>query len=387
MGLYSNFSDKIAASVVQAEGRTQIDGGEIRLAESETVRISSDSFSQTVSPINQRTINASLRRLISPYRTVYNLMGQGTKSVSDPSSMGLSLWAKSLVESKIYLLDLHWPGPQLPPEAAAANALVLAGPRSPLGEEREKALIDYLKSGGRLFILHDPLVAALDSSMLESLGLSMPLGLVVDPDSAWAGTNDFFIVSRDFPAHPLTMGLKRPVVFPLAGAIFPVKGGTNTHEDKNEKEASQSNENTFSSRLSGHSWAVARTSDVAWLETDRSSIADNSFRYQKDQDILGPLTLASATSLTSGGRLIFTADADLAANGFIVFGGNLEFLNNSIFWLLEAQEDLATRSSGAWLDIDRFKARILFWVPTVFWPGLCLSLWLTFYYRRRRHVG
>jgi hypothetical protein len=216
---YARASTLIAVSVSRAEAKADLGGEEIALSRPESVVVESGPFREVVSPISQAAIDASIRRLLSPNRLVLNLMGDGEKSVFDASPMGLSLWASSLEKSKIHLKDCLWAQPALPPEAWAAHALVLAGPRRPLGEAREAALMDYLSKGGKLLIFQDPMVVGFRSAALRELGLSLPWGLVVDPYAAWAGTEDFFVISRDFPAHPLTMGLTQPVVWPLAGAV------------------------------------------------------------------------------------------------------------------------------------------------------------------------
>jgi hypothetical protein len=135
--------------------------------------------------------------------------------------------------------------------------------------------------------------------------------------------------------------------------------------------------------LTGHVWALALSSDSSWLETDRVSIAERAMRPQPE-DPQGPLTLAAAASLTGGGRLALTADSDLAANGFIGYAGNLSFLNNALFWLLGAEDDLARPARGSALLFDRAKARVMFWLPVVVWPGLLTGLWLLFFLGRRR---
>jgi hypothetical protein len=413
MDLYQRGSSLITTSVSLAEGQTDDLSGEISLAKADSVLITTDGFAETVSPISRFTIDRSLRRLLSPNRLVFNLMGDGEKSVFDQSPMGLSRLADSLVNRKIYLQDLAWPGPGLPAEALAANALLLSGPRTPLGEERQKALIDYVIGGGKLFILQDPMVAGFDTSSLSIFGLDMALGLVVDPEAAWAGTEDRFIVGRDFPAHPITLGLEQPVIWPLSGAMILADQRTeNTQADGGEEEvpllklvqepdqAVGDGEGTQTPAPAGlfspppgeektekilfHTWAVAISSEASWLETDLPSIGRGAHRYQADEDRSGPLVLATATSVNGGGRLAVAADADLAANGFISYGGNLAFLTNTLFWLMGAEDDLPPSGQrGIALHINHSRAKFLFWIPLVFWPLMALSVWFL-YYRRRR---
>jgi hypothetical protein len=345
-----------------------------------------------------------------------NLVGDGEKSAMDASPMGLSLWAESLQNSKIFLKDCLWEGDRLPPEAFAAHALVLAGPRRPLGEERERALMDFLARGGKLLALQDPMVVGLSRGALAPLGLEMPWGLVVAPGSALAGAEDFFVVSRDYPAHPITMGLAQPVVWPLAGAVAAIeppreaagplgvgaeqkedgehKGegaavGSEPRGDGAEKQEGQAAKVKGAGAPEGsgplsHTWALAATSEAAWLETDGASLANRSHRYQAESDLRGPLTLASATSISGGGRLVLAADADLAANAFITYAGNLALLDNMLFWLLGAQEELPPPPAVVWLDVTDAKARALFWLPAVIWPLAVVAVWGRFYLRRRR---
>jgi hypothetical protein len=397
LGLYRQASPKIKTSIIKAEGQANLSQTQAEVVEPDSVTISSDNFSETVRPISRRSIDASLRRLISPNRLILNLTGDGEKSVYDFSPVGLSDWAKSLAESKIFVKDSIWTGPNLPPEALAANALILAGPRKPLGEEREKALIEYLMAGGKLVILQDPMVVGFGASSLSPLGLNIPWGLMVEPDSTWAGTEDFFIVSRDFPAHPITLGLGQPVVWPLSGAITLTKNkaaspnapAPEASADDASPDSLDGHDQTASAQsvgleASGHTWAVALSSPAAWLETDRLSLANRTHRYQPEIDPAGPLVLASATSLTQGGRLFLAADSDLAANGFVNYAGNLNFLNNSVFWLLGAESDLSLEPEEGGLDLTAGKVRILFWLPVVVWPILVVGIWLKFYLRRRR---
>lgn len=409
LDLYQRGSSKIKASVSRAESKAMDEGGGLRLAPPDSVVIASGAFREVVSPISQTAINASLRRLIAPNRLVLNLMGDGEKSALDASPMGLSRWADSLQASKIHLKDCHWAGPALPPEAWAAHALILAGPRRPLGEEREAALMDYLAKGGKLMILQDPMVVGFGSGALAPLGLAMPWGLVVDPDATWAGTEDFFIISRDFPAHPATLGLTQPVVWPLAGAVAAAapknseasgagasKNGPSAGEvpESGSAEAAMvdgegvgggsANPGPPASDPLSHTWSVALSSGAAWLETDRASLADRSHRYQAKLDLPGPVTLASATSVAGGGRLFLAADADLAANGFISYAGNMAFLDNALYWLMGAQDELAPPSGAIWLDLTHAKARALFWIPIVIWPAAALLFWFRRHVKRRR---
>jgi hypothetical protein len=219
LGLYAKASPWVSFTVGPAQGGTApSEPDEIALAAQDTVTLSASGFEETVFPITRGQLDAAIRRLVSPPRLVYCLMGEGAKSSMDTGPRGLSAWAGHLARRKIYVRDWEWAGDApLPPEA---HALVYAGPRMPPDPAKERELLDYLARGGRLMSLNDPMVAALDPALFAPLSLRLPEGLVYDQTRNWAGTDDAFIVADDFPAHPATLGMRGPVIFPLAGAVF-----------------------------------------------------------------------------------------------------------------------------------------------------------------------
>jgi hypothetical protein len=407
LDLYKEASPLIELHTQNAKGHTEITpDGDLRVAEQDTLSIISEGFKETIFPINKNTINASLRRLISPHRLVYNLIGEGERSSLDPGPGGLRIWAEELKERRIYLDDHPFPeGGALPLDV---RAIVIAGPRAPLSEEKEAALLDYLEKGGKILIFLDPLVAGVSNDFLSRLSLRFPDGLIVDPERVWAGTEDTFVVSSDFPAHPMTLGLRDPVVWPLAGAIMtlgekdsalpkpaqrelvlkegdPLSSGQGAPE-KEETAISEGPEGLPRPRavLKGRTNAVALTSSSAWLETDKKSIAAKSIRFQKDSDPPGPLVLASATTLVGGGKLVLLADSDLASNAYINFAGNMELLNQAMYFLLDSDANLASPRKGVTLEVTESVAREFFWIPVVLWPLLVLLIWTLFYFHRRR---
>jgi hypothetical protein len=294
----------------------------------------------------------------------------------------------------------------------------------PPDESKELELLNYLSRGGRLMSLNDPMVAALAPDLFAPMSLRLPEGLTVDQTMNWAGTEDTFIVSEDFPAHPATLGMRGPVVFPLAGAVFtrdigarspsggtgggppadsPRDAATGTgpggpgpgsaeRADGPEGPAAADGPGTpgepapaaGDDAFLGHTWAVALTSGAAFLETDRESIGRREPRFDRDADPAGPMVLASATTLAGGGRLVLAADSDFASNAYIGFAGNLDFATGLLSWLVGDEDDLTGPRRGTVLMVTDPVARFFFWGPVVFWPLLTLAVWGTIFLRRRR---
>ncbi|MDL2259416.1 GldG family protein [Deltaproteobacteria bacterium OttesenSCG-928-K17] len=344
------------------------DGLGPRLVKPNTALIEAENFRENISPISEDTVNGALARLLHPERRlIFFLNTFGEKMVQDKGPGGLSQWAADLSDRRFLAQDYYWAeGAALPREA---SALVIAGPRAPLGEEREKMLLEYLKNGGKLMIMADPLTVAISPDFWLPFGLKYPDGLVIDPETTLAGTDEVFVVSQDFPAHPLTRGLASPVVWPVAGAFI-----TAASDGHNE--------------LDSTIYALSQSSMSSWLERDAASFANKNVRYQKDEDLPGPLALAVATELKNGGRLLALADSDLAANGFLGFPGNRNFSSAAVNWLLDGDTvPLKIKDETQGLILSHISARLIFWLPVIGWPLAAIIVWLFFHLRRRRRRG
>jgi|GEM_PF-2065442 len=334
------------------------------LVSPDTAEITADSFQENISPVTEDALNGALTRLLHPERRlIYFLNTFGEKLVQDRGPGGLSQWASDLSDRRLMTLDYYWK--ENAPLPLEASALILAGPKAPLGENREKMLLNYLQSGGKLMVMADPLTVALSPDFWQAFGLELPDGVVVDPEKNLAGTGEYFVVSHDYPAHSLTNGLASPVIWPLVGSFLAV-------EDHDPL-------------IKGTIFAIAQSSPSSWLETDRASIAAGNPRYQAGQDKPGPLALAVAAELYEGGRLVALADSELAANGFRGFPGNRNFTSATIHWLLDGESmPMSMTDKTRSLALSRVSARLVFWLPTVVWPALVLGLWLYFRLRRLR---
>ena len=368
MDLYlEHSSEKLKITYINPQTEST-DGGEgPRLVSPDTALVESEGFRENVSPVSEDAINGSLARLLHPERRlVYFLNTFGEKMIQDKGAGGLSHWAADLAGRRILALDHYWAdGNPLPMEA---SALVLAGPKAPLGEWREKQLQDYVKNGGSLMLLADPLTIHFSPEFWALFGLKYADGLVIDPEATLMGTDESFVVSHDYPAHALTKGLSSPSLWPITGAFIP--GDNEGHTD-----------------LPTTIYALAMSSPSSWLESDAASFVNKEVRYQPEVDIPGPLALAVAAQLENGGRLLALTDSDLAANNFQGFPGNRNFISAGINWLLDGESvPLKMRDESQSLVLSNISARLIFWLPVVVWPSLVIILWLTFYFgRHSRH--
>ncbi len=345
------------------------EAGGPRLVAPNSALVTAEGFRENVSPITEEALNGALYRLLHPeHRLIYFLNTFGEKLAQDRGPAGLSQWADDLTNRRFIALDYYWPDET--PLPREASALVLAGPKAPLGEFREKLLLDYVRQGGRLMVMVDPLTVAVSGDFWAAFGLVRPEGLVVDPEANLAGTGEGFVVAGTYPGHPLTRGLAAPTLWPLVGAFAPAE------PDKSRSEPAPT------------VLALVETSASAWLETDPASFTAGATRYQPDADRPGPLVLAVAGELPGGGRLVALADSDFAANGFRGFPGNRAITLSAIQWLLDGPAaPLAPPEAPPSLVLGRVSGRLVFWLPAVVWPALVLGVWFGLYRCRHRRRG
>ncbi|MGL4208709.1 MAG: Gldg family protein, partial [Candidatus Adiutrix sp.] len=331
-------------------------GGTPHLAIPSTALMRSDNFQETISPINETTINGALARLmVDGPRFVYFVSTFGEKMVLDEGPYGLSRWSSDLAARRITALDYYWPDGELLPQDS--DALVFAGPKAPLGGFREELIINYIKNGGKVMLMVDPFTEAISHDFWHPFGVKFSDGLIIDPEKNLAGTDEAFIVSQNYPAHPLTVSLEgRPTVWPLAGAFETLAGG---HAD-----------------LPATVYGLVFSSLSSWLETDVGSFMENRPRYEAGKDTPGPLALAFAAEMSDsagGGRLLAVADSDFGANIFHGFSGNREFSLAALNWLLDGTETQALSvDEGQKFILGPAGGRLIFWLPVFVWPLLIL---------------
>lgn len=321
-------------------------------------------------PFSEARLTAALARAAKPKPDlIYFLQAENSKAPEDRSHKGLSEWAAALAAYRLLGQSYLWPAarPELPAEPAL---VVLAGARAALGAAREEALRDYLRKGGRVFLLVDPLTEALSSEFLRHYGLTMPEGVLWDPHTTMALSNETLITIADYPRHAANAGLSQPSLWPLAGVIL-----TSSHRPKAEEAVTV--------------WALAQSSAHAWLETDLDKLAQGLSRYDPALNRPGPLVTGVAVEIGNEagppGRMVILTDSDLASNGFIAALGNRDFLVAVTAWLAEdlAWLPAAPSTGQVAFTVSRLWLRLIFWLMAVAAPLAAVGAWGLFYRRRR----
>jgi len=280
---------------------------------------------------SEEVFTSGLRKLVDPRTySCYVLKGHGEK---DPEKDFPFL--KQRLEEENYVLRV------LPLEEAGeiprdAELILWIGPEEPLLEKEAALLETYLKSGGRMVICLDPLVAAASGaseSFFSMLGVVLDSRVVVDMRSQLFRGDFFFATATRYPTHVITRGLNRVSVFPLARSF------------------SIDPKRVDRKRAGVELCPLAETSETAWAESDKDSLRSESPRFDPAADLKGPVVLAVAGELQSlestltqkGGRFVLFGDSDFLTDRYVKIGNNLDLFLNAVAWTVEREDGIALR--------------------------------------------
>jgi ABC-type uncharacterized transport system involved in gliding motility auxiliary subunit len=280
---------------------------------------------------SEEVFTSGLRKLVDPRTySCYVLKGHGEK---DPEKDFPFL--KQRLEEENYVLRV------LPLEEAGeiprdAELILWIGPEEPLLEKEAALLETYLKSGGRMVICLDPLVAAASGSsesFFSMLGVVLDSRVVVDMRSQLFRGDFFFATATRYPTHVITRGLNRVSVFPLARSF------------------SIDPKRVDRKRAGVELYPLAETSETAWAESDKDSLRSAAPRFDPAADLKGPVVLAVALELQSlestltqkGGRFVLFGDSDFLTDRYVKIGNNLDLFLNAVAWAVEREDGIALR--------------------------------------------
>ena len=195
------------------------------------------------------------------------------------------------------------------------DLVVLASPTSPLPPGGVQALVDYVRDGGNLLWLTEPVTRqplADDlglAPLAEALDVQVLPGELIDPSGTALGLKDpHMIALGDYPAHPITRGFTLTTLFPEVAALAP--------------------------RTSAAQWSSApflRSSPQARLET--GSEADAALPARALEFGLAMQRLSPSPDKREQ-RAAVIGDGDFLSNTYLGNGGNRALGERLVDWLL-----------------------------------------------------
>lgn len=323
--------------------------------------------------------------------------GHGERGISDFSALGMSQLSEMLGRDNFEIEE--WPslGESSVPEGT--DLLVIAGPTTGLLEPEIEVIGEYLRQGGRLLAMLDPVLSQLGG--LESTGLAELLAqfgvvlgedVIVDPEGAVPlyGADTFFVSS--YGDHELTRSLRQADV----SVIVPAARSVRRSESVEGLDVAE----------------LFTTTPDGWGETD---LADLGAVEREDSDVQGPVSLAVAVrragieTIAAGQeseaegedeegaresddpsdrtRLVVIGDSDFASNGQLFNAANGPLTNNIFNWLVERESHVGIppkTPEQTTLVLDQSQLSTISWLVLVIMPGLAVAAGIAVHLRRRR---
>ena len=330
---------------------------------------------QPVTSVSETDITEAMVRLMNPgAHVVYFLTGHGEYPIeggSDQSYTQLksTLEAKNYKVSTLNLLAIL----QIPQDA---SVIVIDGPKKPLREAEVSMLDTYLKNGGSMIVMEDPIIDTQfgDASdplaiyLAETYGIRLGDDIVIDVYGYQAYQNPYFAVGYQYATHAITQKMS------TMGTGFQYARSVTT-DDGAGSDYSKTN--------------LIQTIDQSWGETDLTSVQNNNMEYDQEGDLPGPVSLAVVAEGTSNEtRLIVFGDSDFATNAVYGFYGNSDIMVNSIDWAAKEENLINLTPKAAvtrtLVQPQTYTMGLILLGSLVVLPGLVIVAGIGSWLRRRR---
>jgi len=336
----------------------------------------------------QDITNALLKVTREGKKTVCLLEGEGERSGEESGDRGFSGAKASLTKSLYDVKSVFLMREKAVP--ADCTILVVGGPDKDLLPETTGAIRDFVKAGGKAFVMVEPelkepypnLVA-----LLKDWNIEAGQDVVVDVSGMGQifGFSELAPLAMEYPWHPITKDFRLPTLY---GGARSVAAGKGTVEG-----------------VSGQD--LVKTSAQSWAESDLT--LKDPIKFDEGKDRMGPISLAAVATVKGPtpaptptpspapspapeepkareGRVVAVGDADFASNSLLGFQGNQDFFLNVVAWLAEDADLISIRPKepeNQALFLSRQVQQNVAWIALVLLPGLFVILGVVSWWRRR----
>jgi ABC-type uncharacterized transport system involved in gliding motility auxiliary subunit len=323
LGMYSSASNRVKVKYVDPNRQPAL-AKEFSVRSYGTIVVASGDRHMEAQGDTEEGITNALVRVLKGQRMACFIQTHGERNLDNTERDGYDRFKKQLdnenyqTEALPFLQKM-----EIPNDCTMA---IIAGPQNDYLPPEIDVINKYLQNGGRLLVMLD---AGVDipnlTKLLGDWGVTARNDLVIDenPVAQIFGTEPYMPLIVKYGSNP--------IVQPLNGraTLFPLSRSFEVGKDSKPGITADSLCDT-----SGDSYDV-----LDW----NPNIKEIQFRPGKD--LKGPLSVAVEGSISGGGekktegRFVITGTSLIAANSFLNFQSNRDFIMNSINWL-SADEDL-----------------------------------------------
>lgn len=268
------------------------------------------------------------------------------------------------------------------------DCFIIPSPKTELFENEIETIRTYYQNGGSVLVLIDPDAPVSVETFLDSLGIDMKEGILVDTLSQVFGASALVPVVTQYVPHAITENFRVASFFPTARFV----------DVKTD----------LPDGVTGY--ALAYTGPGSWVEMDKSSLAEKPV-FNKDVDIPGPVPViamlegtvdqvvddANASAETAedavtkttrkASRLVVVGDSTFTDNATIGLSGNKDVVLNIIAWLTRDEQLISIRKKAddsQPLFLTGVQQLLVFIIPVVVMPlaALVIGIFVALRFRR-----
>jgi ABC-type uncharacterized transport system involved in gliding motility auxiliary subunit len=166
---------------------------------------------QSVTLVSEENLTGAMVRLMNPEsHVIYFLTGHGEDPITGGADQSYTELASAL-ESKNYKVDtLNLLARLEVPQDA--SVIEVDGPKKPLSDAEVRMLDTYLKNGGSVVVMEDPVLDTqfgdspdpLATDLAANYGIVLANDVVVDMYGYQAYQNPYFAIGYQYATHPIT---------------------------------------------------------------------------------------------------------------------------------------------------------------------------------------
>ena len=320
-------------------------------------------------PTEENITNAFLKVTRDEQKVIYFLEGHKESSIDSVENEGYATAKKNLEQDGFIVKPLLLiQSGEIPKDA---SVLVVPGPKKPLQEEEQRAIDNYLNSGGSVFMLIDPKSSSKMEPFLKKWGVELGDDIVIDPMSKLFGGDFAAPVVNQYTAHEITSDFVLATIFPIIRSVrgVPVSGITTTE--------------------------LLKTGANSWAESD---FVSGTVNYDEGKDIKGPVSVSviavkdleenpdkDKPSLKA--KLMVVGDSDFSNNRYTNFSGNGDFFLNVVSWMAEEEQLISIRPrkrKSTPIQMTQSLGNGIFIMGIIVFPGLIATMGIRIWWRRRR---
>lgn len=363
---YSYYSSRIRYEIINPDKNPSL-VRELNLSEDGTTIFKcGDQETRITSTTEEDITNSIIKITRERKKIIYFTKGHGEKSFEDSSERGYSQIKTSLENLGYTVKEIVLAEePSIPNDC---SLLIIAGPEKDFLRGELEGIERFLKDGGRLLLLIDPMGAPSFLDFMKKYGIKIGDDFIVsiDPSARLMGGDPSWAVVSRYGYHKITEKFNYASFFPFARSvdrIEPVPKNVSTE-------------------------TIASTSPYSFATNQFNA---REIRFDPERDRKGPIPIAVVSTFKEEGkdresRIVVFGDSDFASNQFLELSGNSNLFLNTVNWL-EEEEDLVsiapktTRPRTISLTISQ--GRLIFLTTIIILPGFFVLGGFLVYLRRR----